>query len=178
MADPHFMLEAAMEHFQRALQHASPSRPLRLVIRKHNPGGMSGHGTTEVQSIAVGFDWEAGRVVITPAKPMTELTPEDVEAITKSVRAGGSWHAYKSQEKLRERALKAEARVAELEMQAEAAADQLRAAVLAERERCAKVCERVSTEAMQKWVVQYTSHDQGCSHGASECADAIRKGTP
>ena len=72
---------------------------------------------------------------------MTELTPEDVEAITKSVRAGGSWHAYKSQEKLRERALKAEARVAELEMQAEAAADQLRAAVLAERERCAKVCE-------------------------------------
>jgi len=57
-------------------------------------------------------------------------------------------------------------------------ADQLRAAVLAERERCAKVCERVSTEAMQKWVVQYTSHDQGCSHGASECADAIRKGTP
>ena len=139
MADPHFMLEAAMEHFQRALQYASPSRPLRLVIRKHNPGGMSGHGTTEVQSIAVGFDWEAGRVVITPAKPMTELTPEDVEAITKSVRAGGSWHAYKSQEKLRERALKAEARVAELEMQAEAAADQLRAAVLAERERCAEI---------------------------------------
>ena len=135
-----FGLDAAIEHLQR-IQKMGGSRRWRLVVRKFNPGGMSGHGTTEVDSIAAGFDWEAGRVVITPAKPMTELTPEDVEAITKSVRAGGSWHAYKSQEKLRERALKAEARVAELEMQAEAAADQLRAAVLAERERCAKVCE-------------------------------------
>lgn len=127
-----FGLDAAIEHLQR-IQKMGGSRRWRLVVRKFNPGGMSGHGTTEVDSIAAGFDWEAGRVVITPAKPMTELTPEDVEAITKSVRAGGSWHAYKSQEKLRERALKAEARVAELEMQAEAAADQLRAAVLAER---------------------------------------------
>lgn len=121
MADPHFMLEAAMEHFQRALQHASPSRPLRLVIRKHNPGGMSGHGTTEVESIAVGFDWEAGRVILTPAKPLTELTPEQVQAIEKSVRQGGSWHAYEAQKKLRERALKAEARVAELEIELDAA---------------------------------------------------------
>ena len=121
MADPHFMLEAAMEHFQRALQHASPSRPLRLVIRKHNPGGMSGHGTTEVQSIAVGFDWEAGRVILTPARPLTELTPEQVAAIEKSVRAGGSWHAYEAQKKLRERALKAEARVAELESELDVA---------------------------------------------------------
>jgi len=125
MADPHFMLEAAMEHFQRALQYASPSRPLRLVIRKHNPGGMSGHGTTEVESIAVGFDWEAGRVILTPAKPLTkpltELTPEQVQAIEKSVRQGGSWHAYEAQKRLRERALKAEARVAELEIELDAA---------------------------------------------------------
>lgn len=119
MAEPHYTLEAAMEQFQRALQFASPSRPLRLVIRKHNPGGMSGHGTTEVASIAVGFDWEAGRVIIHPAKPLTELTAEQVAAIEKSVRGGGSWHAYEAQKKLRERALKAEARVAELEQQIE-----------------------------------------------------------
>lgn len=106
-----------MEHFQRALQNASPSRPLRLVIRKHNPGGMSGHGTTEVANIAVGFDWEAGRVILTPAKPLTELTPEQVNAIEKSVREGGSWHAHEAQKRLRERALKAEARVAELEIE-------------------------------------------------------------
>jgi hypothetical protein len=116
MSDAHYTLEAAMEQFQRAMQFASPSRPLRLVIRKHNPGGMSGHGTTEVESIAVGFDWEAGRVIIHPAKPLTELSSEQVEAIEKSVRAGGSWHAFEAQKKLRERALKAEARAAELEL--------------------------------------------------------------
>jgi len=162
-----FGLDAAIEHLQR-IQKMGGSRRWRLVVRKFNPGGMSGHGTTEVDSIAAGFDWEAGRVVITPAKPMTELTPEDVEAITKSVRAGGSWHAYKSQEKLRERALKAEARVAELEMQAEAAADQLRAAVLAERERCAKVCE-----------AEAESLGSGGKRDAAAlcCADAIRAET-
>ena len=171
-----FGLDAAIEHLQR-IQKMGGSRRWRLVVRKFNPGGMSGHGTTEVDSIAAGFDWEAGRVVITPAKPMTELTPEDVEAITKSVRAGGSWHAYKSQEKLRERALKAEARVAELEMQAEAAADQLRAAVLAERERCAKVCEEIETAAWKEWKATYNTYHDGRSDGAGECAAAIRAET-
>jgi hypothetical protein len=116
MADPHFTLEAAIEHLVRC-QNLSGSRPMRLTIRKHNPGGMSGHGTTEVESIAAGFDWTAGQVIVYPAKPLTELTPEQVEAIEKSVRAGSSWHAYEAQKKLRERALKAEARVAELEQQ-------------------------------------------------------------
>jgi len=157
-----FGLDAAIEHLQR-IQRMGGSRRWRLVVRKFNPGGMSGHGTTEVDSIAAGFDWEAGRVVITPVKPMTELTPEDVEAITKSVRAGGSWHAYKSREKLRERALKAEGRVAELELQAEAAADQLRAAVMEERERCARICESVN------------NHDNPMT--ANDCAAAIREGS-
>lgn len=115
MADPHYTLDAAIEHLQRIQSMGANSRPWRLVIRKHNPGGMVGHGTTEIESIAAGFDWTAGRVIITPAKPLTELTPEQVEAIETSVRAGGSWHAYEAQKKLRERALKAEARVAELE---------------------------------------------------------------
>lgn len=115
MGDKHYTLEAAIEHLQR-IQSMNSSRPWRLVIRKHNPGGMSGHGTTEVESIAAGFDWEAGRVVIHPAKPLTELTPEQVAAIEKSVREGSSWHAYEAQKKLRERAMKAEARVAELEL--------------------------------------------------------------
>ncbi len=165
-----FGLEAAIEHLQR-IQKIGGSRRWRLVVRKFNPGGMSGHGTTEVDSIAAGFDWDAGRVVITPSKPMTELTPEDVEAITKSVRAGGSWHAYKSQEKLRERALKAEGRVAELEIAAEAAADQLRAAVLAERERNALICD----EQGQEWDSDAV---QMLKNYAAHCAAAIRKGTP
>ena len=48
-----FGLDAAIEHLQR-IQKMGGSRRWRLVVRKFNPGGMSGHGTTEVDSIAAG----------------------------------------------------------------------------------------------------------------------------
>lgn len=117
MSEPHYTLDAALDHLQRI--KAMPSRSRRLVIRKFNPGGMTGHQTVEVDSIHAGFDWEAGKVVITPAEPMTVLTPEQVADITKSVRAGGSWHAYEARKSLRERALKAEASAAALMIAAE-----------------------------------------------------------
>ena len=106
-------LETAIEQLQR-IENEHSYRPWRLVIRKTNPGGMSGHQTTEVQGIYVGFDHEAGRVVIQPAKPLTELSPEQVEAIQKSVREGGSWHAEQRENKLRERIAELEAEVARL----------------------------------------------------------------
>jgi hypothetical protein len=53
--------------------------------------------------------------------------------------------------------------VAELELQAEAAADQLRAAVMEERERCARICESVN------------NHDNPMT--ANDCAAAIREGS-
>ena len=109
-----YALEAALEHLQR-IQSMQGNRPWRLVIRKYNPGAMSGHQTTEVQAIAAGFDWEAGQVVIEPAKPLTELTPEQVTDISKSVRASGSWHAYQSQKKLRDQIDSLKARIKELE---------------------------------------------------------------
>lgn len=43
-----------------------------------------------------GFDWDSGRVLLTPAQPVVALTPEQVEAIVKSVRSGQSWHAYQT----------------------------------------------------------------------------------
>lgn len=116
MPDPTFSLDAAIEALQR-IRTTDPNRKHRLVVRKHNPGGMTAHQTTEVQGIFAGFDWEAGRVIIEPALPMTELTPEQVGAIEQSMRDGRSWHAEQARSALRERALKAEARVAELEQQ-------------------------------------------------------------
>jgi D-serine deaminase-like pyridoxal phosphate-dependent protein len=92
MPDQGFPLDAAIE--QLAQIKAQANRPMRVVIRRNNPGGMSGHQTTEVGGIHAGFDWEAGRVILEPVKPMTELTPEDVAAIRKSVAQGQSWHAY------------------------------------------------------------------------------------
>jgi len=113
MSEAPYSLEAAIEHLQR-IQKMQTGRQWRLTIRKHNPGGLTAHQTTEVQGIYAGFDWQAGQVVIEPAKPLTELSPEQVSAIEKSVRAGGSWHAYEAQKKLRARIKELEAEVASL----------------------------------------------------------------
>lgn len=123
-----FALEDAIDQLARirVLHH---SRPHRLVIKKFNPGGMVGHGSTEVARIDAGFDWTAGRVIITPAKPLTELTPEQVDAIEKSVRAGGSWHAYEAQKKLRERIRALEAQITALKAGAADAAGRVCLAV-------------------------------------------------
>lgn len=90
---------------------------LRLVIRKFNPGAMTGHQTTEVHGIFAGFDHEQGRVIFEPAQPLTELSPDEVAAIMKSVREGHSWHAYERDRKTRERITALEAEVADLKVQ-------------------------------------------------------------
>ena len=48
------------------------------------------------------------------------------------------------------------------------------AAVAAERERCAKVCEEVETQAWALWKTTADPTEQGRSIGAQHCADAIR----
>lgn len=51
------------------------------------------------------------------------------------------------------------------------------AAVLAERERCAKVCEEIETASWKEWKATYNTYHDGRSDGAGECAAAIRKET-
>ncbi len=104
MSDTRLSLATAIEQLQTIADGPyAAGRPMRLVIRKKNPGGMTGHQTTEVKGIFAGFDREAGRVIIEPEHPLTELTAEQVEAIVKSVRDGTSWHAYQREKTLRER---------------------------------------------------------------------------
>jgi hypothetical protein len=103
----------ALGQMQR-IHEADPSRPMRLVIRKSNPGALAGHQTTDVQAIYAGFDHEAGRLVLQPVRPLTELTAEQVEAIYKSVRMGSSWHAYEREKGLRARITDLEGEVARL----------------------------------------------------------------
>jgi len=56
-------------------------------------------------------------------------------------------------------------------------------AIAHERERCAKVCEKIEDEAQADWKGKsgkrpcYDPNDQGISDGACACAAAIRKGT-
>lgn len=96
-------------------QAANRNRALRLVVRRENPGALSGQQTTDVSALAMGIDWEAGTVIVEPAKPLTELSPEDLQAIRKSVAKGTSWHTYQQTKKLHERIAPLEAEVRELQ---------------------------------------------------------------
>lgn len=95
----------AIAQMQELTKHSH--REVRLVVRKTNIGGLTAHQTTDVVGIYAGFDWEAGQLILAPARPLTELTEEDIAAIRASVAKGSSWHAYKAQEKQAERLLKA-----------------------------------------------------------------------
>lgn len=116
MSEATYPLAEALAQMQR-IAAAQGERPQRLVVRKFSPGGMCGHGRVEVKSIDGGIDWYAGRVIITPATPLTELTPEEVAAIAKSVRAGASWHAYQREKKLHDKIAALEAEVKTLRRQ-------------------------------------------------------------
>lgn len=90
------------------------NQDFRLTVRISNAGGLTAHQTVDAVGIYPGFDWENGQIVVETAQPLTRLTAEQVEDITKSVRAGGSWHAYEREKKLREKIKALEAEIASL----------------------------------------------------------------
>ncbi|MFL7123840.1 hypothetical protein IXX21_14775 [Escherichia coli] len=97
-------------------------RDMDVTIVVHSPGSIGSTPSVEVQSIHAGFDWDSGKVLISPAQPLTTLTPEQISDITESVRKGQSWHAYQAYKKHKEQLEKlsieldaAKQRIAELE---------------------------------------------------------------
>lgn len=74
-------------------------RDPEITIVVHSPGSIGPSPSVEVEAIHVGFDWDAGQVMIYPAQPLTVLTPEQVAEISESVRKGQSWHAYEAYKK-------------------------------------------------------------------------------
>lgn len=53
--------------------------------------------------------------------------------------------------------------------------DQMHQLLRSEQERCAKICELIEAEAWSIWKTRRDIYDHGRSHGARNCADAIRK---
>lgn len=48
----------------------------RVVIEIHRPGGLGGTPCVDVDRIRAGFDWDSGKLIIVPEKP---LVPADVD---------------------------------------------------------------------------------------------------
>jgi hypothetical protein len=108
-------LKTALDELGR-IQATKSSRPIELAIKVHAPGSIGAHGAVAVEHLGLGIDWYGGKVILTPAEPLTRLTPEEVLAIEKSVRMGSSWHAFQSYKKQADRIKELEAQVAKLQM--------------------------------------------------------------
>ena len=67
-----------------------------MCVKAFNPGGMTAHQTVDVEALYTGIDWDAGKLIMQPARPLTWLRPEDIQAVHQSVKAGQSWHAYQA----------------------------------------------------------------------------------
>lgn len=83
------------------VQHAR--RPHTLAVEVFQPGALGGTPCSVVVGIDVGFDWNAGTVMIRTAEPLTRLTPEEVADIRVHVAKGTSMEAYTKFTSLRDR---------------------------------------------------------------------------
>jgi hypothetical protein len=97
-------LKTALHVIQQCLSE-DERRPMKLAIVVQSQGSIGGTPCVEVDSMQAGFDWDAGKLMIYPAQPLSQLSPEEVAAISESVSKGQSWHAYQAykaqQEKLK-----------------------------------------------------------------------------
>lgn len=112
-----------------AMRMPRDAEECRLTIRMENPGGLTAHQTVDVVSAQFGFDWEARQLVLTPSRPMSALSAQDLDDLRKSARAGQSWHAYQQHKRHSDEKDALRARLAA----AESERDQLRAEVVALR---------------------------------------------
>lgn len=94
-------------------------RPTKLVIVIQRPGSIGGTPCVELEGVHEGFDWDSGKLMFYPAKPLTVLSPEDVAAIHESVRLGQSWHANQAHMKTAAQRRAAEAELASYKTDAE-----------------------------------------------------------
>lgn len=74
-----------------------------LVVSVVSQGSIGPSPSVKVTSIHAGFDWDRGNVIIYAESPLTELTPEDVESIRKSVHDAQSFHTMKLFRQMREK---------------------------------------------------------------------------
>ncbi len=85
-----------------------------LAVEVFAPGRIGGTPCVPVRAISLGFDWDHGKVLLRPEVALTELKPEDLEAIRASVKQAQSWHTWQVLKRQKERY---EAKIAQLERQ-------------------------------------------------------------
>lgn len=77
--------------------HHPAERLIIPVIPRDSTMGPIPH--VEAQALMRGMDWENNCMILTPAQPLTVLTPDEVRDIQLSMRQGGNWHSYQRYQK-------------------------------------------------------------------------------
>lgn len=93
--------------------HLRADMPVHVLIQSQ--GEVGANASVAVTGAHWGFDWNAGKLLISTSVPLTTLTQEQVADICTSVRKGGSWHAYQKWKAQQEEIRQLRARIAELE---------------------------------------------------------------
>ena len=90
-----------LRHILGQPHHRTDDRTLNIVI--HSPGHVGGTPSVTVDKAFMGFDWDNNKMLLYPTTPLTALSPEQVEAISQSVKESQSWHAFEQYKKYREK---------------------------------------------------------------------------
>ena len=94
---------------------SSKSTNDKIFVKVFNPNAIGGTPTVEIESVSNGIDWDNGKIIFYPKEPLTKLTPEQVEAITESLRNSQGWFASNDRKKLTDRIAVLEQKIIELE---------------------------------------------------------------
>lgn len=116
--------QEAIQQLQR-IAGQSRGRSLKLCVQVFRPGSLGGTPCVAIKDIQSGFDWDAGKVLLTTEVNLTTLSPEDMEAIHESTRKGQSWHAYQAHKEMKEKLEAAEGLVDSLQAEIKALRAQL-----------------------------------------------------
>lgn len=100
-------VEQALRHLSRVKDYRAEQMTLRVVV--YSPGTIGATPNVEIVGMQAGIDWDSKMMLLKPARQLTALTAEQIDAIMVSARKGQSWHAYEAQKQLRERARELEA---------------------------------------------------------------------
>lgn len=97
-------LKSTIDYLNHYLEE-DERRPITFAVEVFRPGSIGGTPCVEIKRIRAGFDWDQGKMLLTPAQPLTTLTPEDVEAIRQDIKKAQSpagYQAYKHNKEQRD----------------------------------------------------------------------------
>ena len=94
-----FGIADALAVLEHSKINGGMGKELQLKVKVFSPGKVGGSACVSVTGMYLGFDWDAGKILIHTDKALTALSPEDVAAIYKSINEGQSWHAYQQHKK-------------------------------------------------------------------------------